>query len=117
MPNNKIIGDMGEKLAQNYLKRKGYKILDCNFKNHIGEIDIVCFDKSTKTYVFVEVKTRNDLKYGLPREAVGIYKQNKIKTVAQSYMISHDIYNQKIRFDVVEIIDKDVTHIENAFWV
>ena len=115
MPNNKLIGDMGEKLAQNHLKSKGYKILDCNYKNHIGEIDIICFDKSTKTYVFVEVKARKNLKYGYPREAVSNYKQNKIKTVAQSYMISHDIYKEKIRFDVVEIIDTDITHIENAF--
>ena len=45
----------------------------------------------------------------------GIYKQNKIRSVAESYRISHDIYNQKIRFDVVEIIDRDITHIENAF--
>ena len=115
MPNNKIVGDMGEKLAQNYLKDKGYKILETNYKSHLGEIDIICFDKSTKTYIFVEVKTRKDMKYGYPREAVGIYKQNKIRSVAESYRISHDIYNQKIRFDVVEIIDRDITHIENAF--
>ena len=115
MPNNKIVGDMGERLAQNYLKNKGYKILDANYKNNIGEIDIVCYDKHNKSYVFVEVKTRKDLKYGYPREAIGAYKQNKIKSVAELYMIGHDIYNEKIRFDVVEIIDTDITHIENAF--
>ena len=115
MPNNKIIGDMGEILAQKYLKNKGYKILDTNYKNHIGEIDIVCYDKSNKTYIFVEVKNRKDIKYGYPREAVGNHKQNKIRAVAESYMVSHGIYDEKIRFDVVEIIDSNITHIENAF--
>lgn len=115
MPNNKLIGDKGEKLAQEFLKKKGYKILDTNFSTKIGEIDIVCYDKQSKTTVFVEVKYRDTLKYGYPREAVGVYKQNKIKSVAQSYMMSHDIFNEKIRFDVVEIIDTDITHIENAF--
>lgn len=115
MPNNKVVGDAGEVFARDYLKKKGYKILECNYKSHIGEIDIVCYDKKSYTYVFVEVKARASLKYGYPREAVGNYKQNKIKSVATSYMMSHDIYNEKIRFDVVEILDNNITHIENAF--
>lgn len=115
MRNNKILGDFGEKLAQNFLLKQKYKIIEANYKNSIGELDIVCFDKKEKTYVFVEVKTRTSAKFGLPREAVNIAKQNKLRLVATEYIKSHKIFNQKVRFDVIEILDEDITHIKNAF--
>lgn len=62
---NKIVGNVGETWAQNYLKKKKYKILEANYKNLIGEIDIIA--KFKDTYVFVEVKTRATSEFGLPR--------------------------------------------------
>ena len=115
MQNNKILGDFGEKLAQNFLLKQKYKIIETNYKNSIGEIDIVCFDKAEKTYVFVEVKTRSSTKFGLPREAVNFSKQNKLRLVATEYIKSQKLFNKKVRFDVVEILDTDITHIKNAF--
>lgn len=115
MINNKVLGSAGEKMAVDYLKKNKYKILECNYVNKVGEIDIICFDKKTNTYVFVEVKTRTTLKHGYPREAVNNYKQNKIKSVATIYAMSNNIYNEKIRFDVIEILNNELTHIVNAF--
>ena len=115
MQNNKILGDFGEKLAQNFLLKQKYKIIETNYKNSIGEIDIVCFDKTEKTYVFVEVKTRSSAKFGLPREAVNFSKQNKLRLVATEYIKSQKLFNKKVRFDVIEILDTDITHIKNAF--
>lgn len=117
MKNNFILGDYGENKATDFLKSLKYKIIDAKYKNCIGEIDIVCFDKKEKTYVFVEVKTRTTNKFGLPREAVDKNKQNKIRLVATEYAKSHKIFNKKMRFDVIEIVDNNITHIKNAFWI
>ena len=61
---NKEIGKLGEEIATQYLRNKGYKILDRNFMCRQGEIDIVAHTK--KELVFVEVKTRTNLSYGRP---------------------------------------------------
>lgn len=115
MKNNLILGDYGENKAVLFLKSLKYKILDTKYKTTLGELDIVCFDKKEKYYVFVEVKTRTTSAYGLPREAVDIHKQNKIRLVATEYAKIHKIFNKKMRFDVVEILDGNITHIKNAF--
>lgn len=106
-------GVKGEYLAQQYLKKHKYKIIAVNFKNKIGEIDIVC--SGDNALVFVEVKTRSSLKFGYPREAVNAHKQNKIKLVATSYMQKYNLTSMPVRFDVIEILDNEITHITNAF--
>ena len=81
---NKVTGMRGELLAVKFLKKQKYKILETNFTTVIGEIDIIALYKDT--LVFVEVKTRLTKVFGLPREAVGSFKQNKIRLVATSYL-------------------------------
>lgn len=110
---NKVTGDSGEEIACKYLRKKRYKILERNYKNPIGEIDIVT--KHRGMIVFVEVKTRTSDYFGLPREAVDVYKQDKIRRVALGYLKHHRALESLIRFDVIEILDGEVTHIENAF--
>ena len=110
---NKIRGASGEVLAVNFLKKKKYIILETNYKNYIGEIDIIAMNKSV--YVFVEVKRRLTQKYGRPIEAVNIRKQNKIKKVAEMYLMMKNKSYADVRFDVIEIIDDQIIHIENAF--
>ena len=66
-------GTIGEALACNFLKQNGYKIIQTNYKNRLGEIDIIAMQD--KTLVFVEVKSRLSTKFGLPREAINYYKQ------------------------------------------
>ncbi len=110
---NKVTGDGGEEIAFKYLKKKRYKILERNYKNPVGEIDIVA--KYRNIIVFVEVKTRTSDYFGLPREAVDEYKQDKIRRVALGYLKHHRLMESLTRFDVIEILDGEVTHIENAF--
>ena len=111
--NTKILGNNGEILAKNYLKKKKFKILETNFKCKIGEIDIIA--SKNNIIVFVEVKFKSTKKFGLPREMVTLHKQNKIKLVASYYLQIKKLCNSICRFDVIEIFDKDINHIENAF--
>lgn len=110
---NRIKGDIGENKAVKYLTDKGYEILETNYKNKLGEIDIIAKDDTR--IVFVEVKARATAKYGYPREAVNEYKQRKIKMVAESYLKSKRLLNSYIRFDVIEILAGNITHLIAAF--
>ena len=113
--NTKILGTKGEVLAQKYLKKLGLKILQKNYKNMLGEIDIICFDKKTDETIFVEVKTRSSELFGRPKEAVNLFKQKKIKNCALIYLKNNNLLDSKIRFDVVEVLADKISHIMNAF--
>ena len=110
---NSIKGKINEDVATKFLKKNKYKILERNYKNNIGEIDIIAEQK--KVIVFIEVKYRQTSEFGLPREAVNDYKQNKIRKVATIYLISHGYENREVRFDVVDILGEEITLIKNAF--
>lgn len=110
---NKIKGNKAESLAVNFLKQKGYIIVETNYKNKIGEIDIIAKDKDR--YVFIEVKYRATLKFGYPRETVTYQKQKRIKLIASVYLKSKYLLNVYTRFDVIEILADKITHIQNAF--
>lgn len=112
---NHVLGVQGEAIAKDFLIKKGYKIIKQNYKTKIGEIDIVA--KIKDIYVFVEVKDRQTKRFGMPREAVTRYKQNKIRTVATQFLLANKLMDSKVRFDCVEILGDTITHIENAFWV
>src|SRR3989339_682645 len=77
------LGDLGEEIASNYLKKKGYKILERQYKSQYGEIDIIAEHK--KTLVFVEVKARRSDDFGLPEEAVDERKLEKIIATGNCY--------------------------------
>ncbi len=102
MENNHETGAAGEKIACQYLIDQGYSVLDKNCRCGRGEIDIVARDG--RHICFVEVKARRDLRHGYPREAVGSWKQQKIKGNAQLYIMKNRLYNESFRFDVVEIM-------------
>ena len=110
---NKIEGTGGEILAVNFLKKKKYKILETNFSNHVGEIDIIA--EKDGVIVFVEVKRRQTLQYGRPIEAVDTRKQNKIRKVAEIYLMLKNKTLADVRFDVIEILGDGINHVENAF--
>lgn len=111
------LGRAGEDAAAQFLISKGCTILEKNFRTRRFEIDIIA--KDGNTFCFVEVKTRSNLKKGLPREAVMPAKQQKIIMGAAFYLKQHRIINQPIRFDVVEVMmaggTAQITHIPNAF--
>lgn len=110
------IGKLGEDIAVNYLKQKGYKILDRNFECRQGEIDIIALDK--KEIVFIEVKTRTSNKYGAPSEAVNKIKQKHMLQTIKYYLYIRNLSDEFVRIDVIEVYIKDnvykVNHIKQV---
>lgn len=111
--NTRLEGTAGENVAEEYLKNLGYKILERNFTAPHGEIDIVA--KEGKYIVFVEVKRRKTSRFGLPPEAVTVQKQRVIAQCAAYWLAKNKLYGAPVRFDVVGILDDDVTLIRDAF--
>ena len=114
---NKVKGKQGEKIAEEYLKNKGYEILDKNFHySKIAEIDLVA--KIENEIAFVEVKTRTTSAFGEPEEAVDYRKLQNIFMASQFYLKEKNIKNLKPRIDVISIIlnEKEfkIRHIENV---
>ena len=97
----KQLGQMGEEAAVGFLTRQGYRIIERNFRNKLGEVDIIAYDGDIMC--FVEVKTRNSDVFGSPLESVTLIKQKKICRVALSYLKFKGHYDVKSRFDVVAV--------------
>ena len=110
---NLIKGKIGEDLAIEYLRKHFYKIKAKNYKCKLGEIDIIA-EKGDRI-IFVEVKSRASDRFGSPREAVNYYKQRKIRLVAEVYIKQNMLYNKSCQFDVIEIVNDEITHLENCF--
>ena len=99
----KEFGYEGETKACNYLENNEYDIIERNFSCKSGEIDIIAYDKKEDEIVFVEVKSRQQIKYGQPAEAVDLPKINHIRRTAEYYAYIKGLENSKFRFDVIEI--------------
>lgn len=117
---NKGIGNLGEEMATAFLQKKNYRILERNFRCKGGEVDIVARDPQDKSLVFVEVKARRDLSYGVPQLAVTPFKQRQISKAALTYLSKNSLHGHNARFDVIAILLADdgrhtVEHIVNAF--
>ena len=110
---NLLIGLKGESLAVKYLKGLGYKILEQNYKTHMGELDIIAKDKDR--IVFVEVKSRSTLSKGFGREAVTQDKIRHLRSSATMYLKSKKLLDEKIRFDIIEIVDDKINHLKAVF--
>lgn len=111
------MGLEGQLAAEEFLQRKGYRILERNYRIRTGEVDLIALHG---TYIiFVEVKFRRNLDFGLPREAVTKAKMQQIIKTAMHYITKKALHEQDIRFDVIEVLEVDnelqITHIENAF--
>ena len=111
----KLLGRVGENKAVAYLKKQGYKIVERNYRNYFGEIDIIATDGEYT--VFTEVKTRENDKFGAPSESVNYFKRRKYVKIAQAYLKSKGITDAACRFDVVEIENGKINHIIDAFSV
>jgi len=117
---NKATGKLGEEIAANFLAARGYRILERNYRCRGGEVDIVARDPKDKSVVFVEVKARRDLSYGVPQLAVNVFKQRQISKAALNWVAQNRQHDQNARFDVIAILLDDrglhkVEHIVNAF--
>lgn len=113
------IAKIGESLAEKHLKARGCKILAQNYRARRGEIDIIVRDGDFT--VFVEVKTRRSLRFGVPQAAVTWQKQRQICKVALAYLQAHNLLDAPCRFDVIAIHLSPqlellkLEHIESAF--
>lgn len=99
--NTRRRGTDGESIAVDYLEKKGYRILQRNYRFHRGEIDIVARDEDQ--FVFVEVKSRRSDSYGEPEDAITTRKHKQLCKIAQGYMLRNNIEEKDCRFDVISI--------------
>lgn len=112
------LGKEGEEIALHFFRKKGFRIIEKNYRTPFGEIDIIAKEKDI--LVFIEVKTRADNSFGYPFEAVTPRKREKIRRVALSFLKK---YKKELpaRFDVLSItLDGDkrnIEHIKDAFEV
>jgi putative endonuclease len=117
MAESHILGQKGENLAADYLKKAGFKILSRNWKWGKHEIDIIAENKDL--IVFVEVKTRTDDYQMHPVTAVTTEKQKSIIYAADGYLQRYNIIKES-RFDVITFIKTgesyQIDHIEDAFY-
>lgn len=110
------VGRWGETLAAEYLEKRGFKLLDRNWKTpRWGEIDIVAKDKDT--LVFVEVKTRSDGSFGRPFEAVNYFKVKTLVRAAELYRQCHPGVPATQRIDVISVILEplEVEHFKDIY--
>ena len=110
------LGRRGEDLAADMLRKKGYVILERNYKFNGWEVDIVA--RTKKEIVFVEVKTRSNDDLMRPEEAVDYERRCRLTSAASAYINYHKI-DLEPRFDIVAIVLNenrcDINHLENAF--
>jgi len=113
----KKLGKLGEVIASKYLTKRGFKLIDRNFKIRYGEIDLIFIYQ--KKLIFVEVKTRRTSYFGAPADAVTPWKIQTLIKTAHYYKLTHQNLPDSLRIDVVAItiddFDKPVSidHIPN----
>ena len=95
------LGRTGERLAAETLMSKGYRILERNFRCRQGEIDLVAEDE--QDIIFVEVKARRGVSFGLPEDALTMRKRRKLVEVASYYLDLHTCSDRSWRIDVVAV--------------
>lgn len=114
----KELGEIGEKKAKKFLKKKGYKFIDSNFKYNKKEVDLIFLDKKNKILIFVEVKTRKYSKYFFPEESIDSKKISGYRYCIDGFLRKYPGYiDYDIRIDSIGITLKDsdfvINHTEN----
>ena len=110
------LGNEGEALAVDFLRKKNYKILETNWRFEKKEIDIIAQQGSF--VVIVEVKSRSTDFFGRPEEAVTLTKQRHLIEAADYYLQQLD-FETEVRFDIISVVKNKkkmtINHIEEAF--
>lgn len=113
------IGKLGENLAANFLEKKGYTIVERNYRFSHGEIDIIA--EKDGMLIFTEVKTKKFGDFGDPINWIKRGKQLQIGRVARGYLYEKNITDRDCRFDVILVTWENglwkIDHLENAFWL
>ena len=97
-----LLGIEGERFAADYLAKKGYRILERNYRYHRNEIDIIA--RHQKTLCFIEVKTRSSHEKGHPADAVTTIKQREIIKAAKAFLAFSGEEATDCRFDVIAVL-------------
>ena len=115
MANHNELGRLGEDKAVAYLVRKGFVVLDRNWRSKCGELDVIC--RKDGLLVVVEVKTRSGLEER-PGELLEWRKRRNMRRVADAYVKAKNI-RQEVRFDLVLVTGEGlkVEHIEDVIQV
>ncbi len=114
----KSTGELGEKLAAEYLVRHGYAIIETNYRTRGGEIDIVA--KQGGCLVFVEVRAKRNTNFGTPEESITQTKMSKLRATAEQYYQARENLPEAYRIDVIAIefgrgaLPARIEHYENA---
>jgi putative endonuclease len=110
-------GQSGEEMARVFLRDQGYEILETNWRHHSGELDIICHKDDV--LIFVEVKTKHDVRFGLPGEALTLKKQRRLIKTALAYLSAKKLWHIPCRFDLVAVCVNEKTcqleHVPDAF--
>lgn len=120
MPGSNLTGAWGEQLAAQYLRKKGYRLVACNYRCRFGEIDLIV--ENRKFLVFVEVKLRKSDRFAAAMEFVDRKKQDRLRTTAELWLSLNPVEKQP-RFDVIEVYapqgletkKPEIHHLEDAF--
>jgi len=115
-----VFGRSAEDLAEQMLRKKGYRILERNLRIAGGELDLIADDQGT--LVFIEVKARRGNQFGGAPYAITTRKKQQIIKLALCYLSQHGLTNKQCRFDVILVVGTNghtpqLTHIEQAFEV
>jgi putative endonuclease len=112
-----IFGEVGERVAERWLRRQGWRVLQRRFRSGHRDIDLVA--ERDGTVAFVEVKARHGSTFGDPVEAVNWKKQRELARSAAVWIDRHGRPRESYRFDVIGVlVDGErvrVRHVANAF--
>ena len=112
-----LLGRAGERAAADYLRGRGFSVVDRNWTCRAGELDLVA--RRGNLVVFCEVKTRSTDAFGPPAAAVGWAKQKKLRRLAAAWLQENKPGGVEVRFDVISVVVRggraELTHIPGAF--
>lgn len=118
MAKHNLLGKKGEEMAQSYLMRKGYELLETNYRYQKAEIDIIA--RKNNLIAIVEVKTRKSSDYGEPESFLKPAQIKRLVNAANFYIEQLDDASIEVRFDIVSILldgrKASIEHIEDAFY-
>ncbi len=117
MAQHNELGKKGEKLAVNYLLKKGYEIIERNYRFDKAEVDIIA--KKDEILAIVEVKTRSTTDFGNPQDFVKPKQIQRLVKAVDEY-VTVNALDVEVRFDIIAIVKKgktyDIEHLEDAFY-
>ena len=110
------LGRQGEDAAEHFLKAKGYKLLDRNWRSGSLELDLICLDQDS--LVFVEVKSRSNTCISTPADGLTRKKAATLVRAASMYLTEKEMWDRSCRFDLVAVVfgpgEPEINHLEDV---